>query len=227
MDRELSNTDQARQLYEHKRRDLATGLGADLVTVTLAQAYFEEHQKQAANARALYEDLATRVAPNHLKVTLDFIAFEMRMSNSDKVKDLFGRALDKALSRVDGPQVTQLSMKFARFLAFKCGDVPAACQVMERATAAIKSSKVLYLSQLNLLRHLEGLGQLPSSPKAAGSRVISTFERALFQSDLQPAEKSAVATSFLDYVQENALSVAQIKAAEAKLAEGGISVARP
>jgi hypothetical protein len=61
------------------------------------------------------------------------------MSNNERVRDLYLKALEKSLSKVDVHSVTYLSMKYARFLAFKCNDV-------------------LYLSQLNLLKHLEGLG---------------------------------------------------------------------
>jgi len=55
---------------------------------------------------------------------------------------------------------------------------------MDRAGTSVKTQKILYLSQLNLMKHLEGLGQLPSTPKAAGSRVISTYEKAIFNSEL-------------------------------------------
>lgn len=95
---------------------------------------------------------------------------------------------------------------------------------MDKASQQITSSKVLYLSQLNLLKHLEGLGQLPSSPKSAGSRVISCFERALFASDLQSAERRSIALSYLEYIQENAYSVSQIRAAEDRLKEAGIQM---
>jgi hypothetical protein len=61
------------------------------------------------------------------------------------------------------------------------------------------------------MKHLEGLGQLPSSPKAAGSRVLSTYERALFQSELSIEEKREIALSYSDYISENALSASQIK----------------
>jgi len=108
------------------------------------------------------------------------------MSNNERVRDLYLKALEKSLSKVDVNSVTYLSMKYARFLAFKCNDVPRACDIMERAANIIKNSKVLYFSQLNLLKHLEGIGYLPSTPKAAGSRVISTYEKAIFSSDLQP-----------------------------------------
>ena len=119
-----------------------------------------------------------------MKATLSLIAFEMRMSNNERVKDLYFKTFEKSLSKIEVQAVTYLSMKYARFLAFKCNDVLRACDIMERATSVIKNSKILYLSQLNLLKHLEGLGQLPSTPKAAGSRVISTYEKSLFCSDL-------------------------------------------
>jgi hypothetical protein len=93
---------------------------------------------------------------------MEFIYFEMRMSNNEKVKDLYFKAFEKALLHKDTRQVTHLCMKYSRFLAFKCNDVQRACDVMERATSVIKTEKVLYLSQLNLLKHLEGLGQFPT-----------------------------------------------------------------
>jgi len=74
------------------------------------------------------------------------------------------------------------------------------------------------------MKHLEGLGQLPSTPKAAGSRVISTYEKAIFNSDLTQEEKQEIASSYLDYVLENALSISQIKAVETKLMDGGLMV---
>jgi hypothetical protein len=74
------------------------------------------------------------------------------------------------------------------------------------------------------MKHLEGLGQLPSTPKAAGSRVISTYEKAIFHSDLTQEERQEIATSYLDYVLENALSISQIKTVENKLLDSGLLV---
>lgn len=74
------------------------------------------------------------------------------------------------------------------------------------------------------MKHLEGLGQLPSTPKAAGSRVISTYEKAIFNSELTQEERQEIATSYLDYVLENALSISQIKTVENKLLENGLLV---
>lgn len=102
------------------------------------------------------------------------------MQNNERVKDLFFKAWEKALEKRDSRAICLLSMKYARFLAFKCNDVPRACDVMDRTLLQCGHSKVLFLSQLNLMKHLEGLGQLPSSPKAAGSRVLSVYEKALF-----------------------------------------------
>jgi len=81
-----------------------------------------------------------------MKTTMEFIYFEMRMNNNEKVKDLYFKAFEKALVKCDASQVTHLCMKYARFLAFKCNDVQRACDIMEKATSVIKTSQVLYLS---------------------------------------------------------------------------------
>lgn len=111
------------------------------------------------------------------------------MSNSEKVKDLYYKAFERALSKQDARAVTFISIKYSRYMAFKCNDVQRACEVIEKAIGSVKSSKVLYLSLLNLMKHLEGLGQLPSTPKAAGSRVISTYEKAIFNSELSQQDR--------------------------------------
>ncbi len=49
----------------------------------------------------------------------------------------------------------------------------------------------------------------------------------MFCSDLQPSERKEVAVSYLDYIQENALLVSQIKAVETKLSDNGIQVDLP
>lgn len=116
------------------------------------------------------------------------------------MKDLYFKQLEVALAKADVMAVTYLSIKYARFLIFKCNDVLRGCDVLERASQQVKSSKILYLSQLNLLKHLEGLGQLPSTPKAAGSRVISTYEKAIFTSQLSQSERQEIATSYLEYI---------------------------
>jgi len=84
-------------------------------------------------ARKLYETLVQDTAVGNIQAQLAFIAFEMRMQNNEKVKDLFFKALEKALSKQDTRTVCLLSMKYARFLAFKCNDVQRACEVMDRA----------------------------------------------------------------------------------------------
>lgn len=150
----------ARQKFEQKRSSLQSREenGSDLVQLMLAYALFEEAQNQVAKARKIYENVTQVSAQGLLNAQLAFIAFEMRASNSDRAKELFAKAFENALRQVDSHAVAFLCMKYARFLAFKCSDVQMACDIMERATSVIKNSKVLYLSQLNLLRHLEGFG---------------------------------------------------------------------
>jgi hypothetical protein len=59
----------------------------------------------------------------------------MRMSNNERVKDLYYKAFDRSISRQDARAVCLISVKYARFLAFKCNDVLRACEIMDRAIA--------------------------------------------------------------------------------------------
>lgn len=52
--------------------------------------------------------------------------------------------------------------------------------------------------------------------------MISTYEKAVFSSELTQEDKQEIATSYLDYVLENALTISQIKAVESKLMESGL-----
>ena len=106
----------------------------------------------------LYETLANEVAPGHLKAILAFIGFERRMGSNERVKELFYKAFNSALGKKDAQTVTYVGMQYARFLAFKSNEVGRACDLMDQATSVIRTSKVLFLSQINLLKHLEGLG---------------------------------------------------------------------
>lgn len=107
-------------------------------------------------ARMLYETLTNEVAPGYVKATLAFIGFERRMGSNEKVKELFYKAFNTALAKKDAQAVTYIAMQYARFLAFKRHDVFRAVDVMDQATSEIRTSKVLFLSQINLLKHLEG-----------------------------------------------------------------------
>jgi len=98
--------------------------------------------------------LVTEVAPGHIKSILAYVAFERRMNNNEKAKDLFYKALNNSLSRGDSRAVTYVSMQYSRFLAFECNDVERACDILKQARNQVQDSKVLYLSQINLLKHL-------------------------------------------------------------------------
>jgi hypothetical protein len=58
----------------------------------------------------------------------------MRQNNNERVKDLYFKQLDLALARSDTLAATFLSIKYARFLIFKCNDVLRACDVLERTS---------------------------------------------------------------------------------------------
>lgn len=96
----------------------------------------------------------TEVAPGHIKSILAYVAFERRMNNNEKAKDLFYKAFNNSMSRGDSKAVTYVSMQYSRFLAFECNDVERACDILKQARNQVQDSKVLYLSQINLLKHL-------------------------------------------------------------------------
>ena len=122
-------------------------------------ALFEEEQNQGKKAEKIYDSLTTEVAPGHIKSIIAYINFEKRQKNDEKVKDLYFKAFSSAISKNDGQAVTYLGVQYANFNAFNCNDVTRACDILSQATSAIKTSKVLFLSQTNFLKHLEGLSQ--------------------------------------------------------------------
>lgn len=161
------------------------------------------------------------VAPGHLKSVLSFIGFEKRMSNNEKAKDLFFRAFNQVIDAKDSQGVAVITIQYARFLAFKCNDVGRACDILDQAVATIRDSKVLFLSILNLLKHLEGCDKLQDfqSGKIKVNKVTLTYEKAVFESELSNRERKEVAYSYLEYLKENAHSIGQLKALEVRLRE--------
>ena len=109
-------------------------------------------------ARRLYETLVNDVAPGHIKAMLAFVSFERRMGSNERVKELYYKAFKSSIAKKDPKAVTYIGMQYARFLAFKSNEVGRAADLLDEATLAIRNYKVLYLSAVNLLKHLEGLG---------------------------------------------------------------------
>lgn len=160
LSKEMRDAGSARATFEKCRQVLEKDPGrvSDLITLYLENAIFEEEHIQIQKSRKIYETLTQEIAPGNLKSMLAFISFEMRMSNTERAKDLYFKAFEKAITKQDSRAVTLISVKYARFLAFKCNDVQRACEIIDKAINSVKPSKVLYLSQLNLMKHLEGLG---------------------------------------------------------------------
>jgi hypothetical protein len=52
--------------------------------------------------------------------------------------------------------VSYVVIQYARFLAFKCADPNRAFEILNQALQKSKGSKMLYLSYVNFLKHLEG-----------------------------------------------------------------------
>ncbi len=109
-------------------------------------------------ARRLYETLVNDIAPGHIKAMLAFVSFERRMGSNERVKELYYKAFKSSIAKKDSKAVTYIGMQYARFLAFKSNEVGRAADLLDEATLAIRNYKVLYLSAVNLLKHLEGLG---------------------------------------------------------------------
>lgn len=213
----LKDTSLARAKFESRRASMSSQNVGDLVELMIENAMFEEEQQQMPKARLLYETLTNEIAPGHIKATLAFIGFERRMGSNERVKELFYKALNAALGRKDGNAVTYISLQYARFLAFRSNDVARACDILDMATGAVKGSKVLYLSKVNLLKHLEGLGLIQSDlhqgkVKTFTSRVTEAFEQALFESELTAIDKREIGVAYVDYMREVASSVSQVKA---------------
>lgn len=127
--------------------------------------------------------------------------------------------------------MTYIGMQYSRFLAFKSNDVHRAVDILDQATKEIKTSKVLYLSQANFLKHLEGTGQIQQIQESNGqhgkvrrfsSQVKAVFEKAIFESLLTTAEKREMGVAFLDFMNESANNVAQVKEVQARLRKANI-----
>ena len=156
----------ARAKFENRKASIGAYNTSDIVELTIENAMFEEEQSNVGKARNLYENLVSEVAPGHIKSVLAFVAFERRQNNNEKVRDLFYKSFQNALQHKDSKSITFIALQYSRFLAFKSNDVLRACDILDQASSAIKDSKVLYLSQINLLKHLEGLGILSQHEQA-------------------------------------------------------------
>lgn len=62
---------------------------------------------------------------------LTYAAFERRMNNNEKAKDLYFKAFNFSIAKGETKAVTYVCMQYARFLAFECNDVERACEVMK------------------------------------------------------------------------------------------------
>lgn len=147
-----------RAKFEARKASSSAYSQGDIVELMLENALFEEEQNQVQKSRKIYETLVVEVAPGHIKSMIAYVAFERRMNNTEKAKDLLFKAFESSLAKGDAKAITYVSMQYARFCVFECNDVERACQIMASARAKVRTSKVLYLSQVNLLKHLQGLG---------------------------------------------------------------------
>ena len=108
----LKDVTLARAKFENRRGNCAGGSHswADLPSLMLEQALFEEEQGQVAKARLLYETLAEEVAPGHLKSQLASISFEKRQGNTDTVFAQYDKAYKMAIASKNERAVTLLAV---------------------------------------------------------------------------------------------------------------------
>ena len=99
------------------------------------------------------------MAPGHIKSIVAFINFEKRQNNVEKVKEVYFKSFSAAIAKNDNQAVIYLGIQYARFNAFNCNDTARACDILNQASNEIKTSKILYISQANFLKHLEGFAQ--------------------------------------------------------------------
>ena len=106
----LKDPSLARAKFEARRASTSSLQVSDLVELMIENAMFEEEQQQMPKARLLYENLTNEVAPGHIKAILAFISFERRMGSNERVKELFFKAFNTALSRKDAQAVTYVGL---------------------------------------------------------------------------------------------------------------------
>lgn len=53
------------------------------------------------------------------------------MNNNERAKDLYFKAYSNSLKEQDAQAITYISVHYARFVAFKAGDVIRACDILD------------------------------------------------------------------------------------------------
>ena len=107
-------------------------------------------------------------------------------------------------------------MQYARFLIFVNNDLTRGCDVLEQATNKFKSSKILFLSHANILKHL------PSSfnAKTKNEKIVKVFQQALFEQEDVPnsqmslLDRQDVAKVYFEYLKENCASAQVLRKTE-------------
>ena len=70
------------------------------------------------------------IATDCIKTLIAFISFEKRQNNPEKVKELYFKAYSSALEKGENETVAYIVVQYSRFLAFKCGDMNRAVDIM-------------------------------------------------------------------------------------------------
>lgn len=215
-----------RAKFESRRTSLSADRVDDLVELMLENALFEEEQNQVQKTRKIYETIVNEIAPGHIKSIMASVGFERRAGNNERAKDLYFKAFANSLSSQDPLAITFIAIHYSRFVSFSTNDPNRAVDILDTATDAVTDSKVLYLSKVNLLKHLEGLSLLQpkefnGASKLPSTRVTQVYELAM-KSNMNASDMKDVAISFIEYLRENCQSIGAIREMERKLVDQGI-----
>ncbi len=97
--RSLKDIASVRAKFEARKASGSAYSQGDIVELMLENALFEEEQNQVQKSRKIYETLVVDVVPGHIKSIIAYVAFERRMNNTEKAKDLLFKAFESSLAK--------------------------------------------------------------------------------------------------------------------------------
>lgn len=130
IEKTLKDPQLVRAKFENRLKMTAQNNKVETLELLLEQAVFEEEQNQIQKARKIHENIQIEIAPDCIKTLIAFISFEKRQNNPEKVKELYFKAYSSALEKGENETVAYIVVQYSRFLAFKCGDMNRAVDIM-------------------------------------------------------------------------------------------------
>ena len=114
--------------------------------------------------------------------------------------------------------VTYVVLPYARFLAFKCSDANRAVEIMNLAISKSQgwASKTLFLSYVNLLKHLEG------AATDTQGKIVQVFEKGIEETGLTIDDRAELARFYLEYLHESCPSIVTLRSTVSTLRSKGL-----